>query len=166
MKTNTSITPVIVSVFALIGAIIQHLIAFQNLSLAVHSAPTTSTMSIGALIGGILSLAAPNIPLIGPILMKFVTALNWLFGARDKISAAFPPELMQDIVKILLQNNGTINLADIEKLIADFEKIDPTLIFQLIREAVSLFTNTPVNPDSPPSPAKSSNPVSDIQVHV
>ena len=116
------------------GGAIYHWLNSGSLSNAMMMAPTATSVGHGALVGGLGALALPNIPYIGPMITKLLSSLT---GTGKKIRDAIPPQLITDILSILKSSGGKLSLADIEKLIADFEQIDPAIIMQIVRDAIN-----------------------------
>lgn len=157
------------------GGAIYHWLNSGSLPNAMMTAPTATSAGYGALIGGLSALSLPNIPFVGPMISKLLGSLAGILGVGKKIRDAIPPALITDIMAILKKSGGKLSLADLEKLIADFEQIDPAVIMQLIRDAISAIRgggDVPVPTPTPtPGPAvKGVAPVaattSDIEVSV
>lgn len=147
MKTE-NVFSLIGFVFGVVlGGLVYHLITMGSPAVAASTMPTMSTSGYGALIGGLASIALPNMPGIGPWVGNFFSVLESLFGFSKKLNDAIPQQLFTDVVAILVKGGGNISLADIQKLITDFEQVDPIAILNIIKEAISGLRG--IMPDQP-----------------
>lgn len=132
-------TAIAISIGAMIFHTFSHGPTPQAMKSALQSAPTFASTGTGMVVGGLTAVALPNLPFVGPPIMAWITFFTNLIGLGSKIKGAIPPELYTDIKNIILGNKGVITLDDLQKLLLDFEQVNPSVIFQLIREIMEMF---------------------------
>lgn len=96
----------------------------------------------------LLTAFAGHIPVVGPWLVAAIKVATGAIQFGKKIKDALPPQLVTDVIA-LVKSGKTPGLSDIEKLLMDFEGVDMSVIFDLIKQQYHAI-NDPTSPPATP----------------